>query len=294
MTLLINDTEIQIPHTIGDVTIGQRIDFHDQYGRDLAARAKEISQLEDGEEQEIALAELSLDRMYCAFAFFTGCTVDAVRDSTYVDQVAAVYYGLLADLLVDPEINETNVFLWNDERWYLPDAILKHGDQMTFGEFIDAKQLVKDHIESGSDNLEYLVQICAIFLRKEGESYKESFLYEQSDRLLLMRTLPMDIAAAVAGWFERFNGYVHDSFPVFFPSRVKSNNKFSKEHFNRFGWINFLKTIATTKVFDLPGMNSIDAARSSRLFDVLIWASEEKSMSEAYALDMEAAKQKMK
>lgn len=294
MILQVNDTEIQIPHTIGDITIGQRIDFHALYGRDLAARAKEISQMEDGEEQEIALAEQAMNRIFSTFAFFTNCTVQAVKESNFVDQVAAVYFGLLAGLMEDPEPVERRLFIWNSEAWYLPDPELKHGDTMTFGEFIDAKQLMKDHIESGSDGLEYLPKICAVFLRKEGEPYQESFLYEQSDRLQLMHSLPMDIAAAVARWFEQFNTFVHESFPVFFPSRLKSNNKFSKEHFNRFGWINFLKTIAQTKVFDLPGINSIEAARVSRLFDVLIWSSEEKSMSEAYALDLEAAKQKAK
>lgn len=55
------------------------------------------------------------------------------------------------------------------------------------------------------------------------------------------------------------------------------------------GWVNFLKEIAKTKVFDIPGsgMNSIDCARASKAFDVLVYASEEKGMSEAQALDME-------
>lgn len=294
MILKLNDTEIQIPQTFGDITLGQRIELHALYGRDLAARANDIGQMDEGEDKEIALAELTLDRMFQVFAYFAGCTVEAVKQSDYVDQVATVYFGALAPLLEEPSAADSNVFVWDGVRWYLPHHELKHGDLMTFGEFIDAKQLVKDHIETGGDGLEYLPKICAVFLRKEGEPYQESFLYEQSDRLQLMHSLPMDIAASVASWFEKFNTYVHESFPVFFPSRVKSSNKFSKEHFNRFGWINFLKTIAQTKVFDLPGMNSIESARASRLFDVLIWASEEKGMSEALALDMEAAKQKMK
>lgn len=62
-----------------------------------------------------------------------------------------------------------------------------------------------------------------------------------------------------------------------------------KRHFDQWGWINFLKTIAETKVFDIAGSgkNSIDCAREANLFDVLLFASEEKSYSESQALDWE-------
>lgn len=54
-------------------------------------------------------------------------------------------------------------------------------------------------------------------------------------------------------------------------------------------WVNFLKEIAKTKVFDLPasGMNSIDCAKKSKLFDVLIFASEEKEFNEAQSMDFD-------
>jgi hypothetical protein len=49
-------------------------------------------------------------------------------------------------------------------------------------------------------------------------------------------------------------------------------------------------------VFDIPGAgkNSIDCARESPLFDVLIYASEDKSYNEAQALDYEAEQKKAK
>lgn len=50
-----------------------------------------------------------------------------------------------------------------------------------------------------------------------------------------------------------------------------------------------MKSIAATKVFDIAGsgMNSIDCARQASLFDVLLFASEEKAYSESQALDYE-------
>lgn len=69
-----------------------------------------------------------------------------------------------------------------------------------------------------------------------------------------------------------------------------------KRHFERWGWINFLKNIASTKVFDLPGsgMNSIDCARKASAFDVLIYASEDKSFNEAESLDFDEEMRKNK
>lgn len=83
--------------------------------------------------------------------------------------------------------------------------------------------------------------------------------------------------------------YCVKHFGVFQKSRVKGSGKFSKKHFDAWGWVNFLKTIAKAKVFDIPGsnMNSIDCAREAKCFDVLIYATEEKELAEARQLDHE-------
>jgi len=45
--------------------------------------------------------------------------------------------------------------------------------------------------------------------------------------------------------------------------------------------------MAKSKVFDIPGssMNSIECVRVSKLFDILVYASEEHDYNEAQALD---------
>lgn len=62
-----------------------------------------------------------------------------------------------------------------------------------------------------------------------------------------------------------------------------------KRHMENFGWLNFLKSIAITKVFDIPGkrLNSIDCVRISPCFDVLLYASEDKMFNESQYLDYE-------
>lgn len=54
-----------------------------------------------------------------------------------------------------------------------------------------------------------------------------------------------------------------------------------------YGWINLLKTIAATKIFDLPGRNSISSVRATSAFDVLLYASEDKEYNDSQALDLE-------
>jgi len=55
-------------------------------------------------------------------------------------------------------------------------------------------------MDLGSGKWESMLRLCAIYLRKKGEEYKEEFLYEDSERLLLMQQLPMNIAMQV-GFF---------------------------------------------------------------------------------------------
>lgn len=59
-----------------------------------------------------------------------------------------------------------------------------------------------------------------------------------------------------------------------------------------FGWVNFLKSLASTKVFDIPGskLNSLDCVRVSPCFDVLLFASEDKLFQESQMIDFENSK----
>ncbi len=290
MKIIVNDREVNLPISHQEVTIGQVIDFDDQYGREFKERFQKISEIEDDFEMEVELASYNFDLAMTLFAFFAGATVEAVKESRqYVDEIFKIGNDILKPLIYEhPTVDDQQrLFEWNGDIWALPEPLLIHGSPMTFGEFIDAKQLIKDQIEVGVDKLEYLPKICAIFLRRQDEAYAESFLYENSHRLQLMHSLPMDIAAAVSVFFDKLNEFIAESFPVFGPSRVKSSGRNMKDHFNRWGWINFLKSIAQTKVFDMPGINSIESARRSKLFDILVYASEEKEFGEAQALDMQ-------
>ena len=201
MRITVNGQQVIIPSSLNEFTLGQRIDFYNEHGKELEDAAKAIIEMEAGLEKELEVSEFHFEKMARTFAFFAGTTVEAVKDSEHLDTIASIYYSSLAVLFEEEnELQPASEFQWNDEMWVLHPPSLKHGDSMTFGELIDSKQLVKNMIELGKGKWEYMLPICAIYLRKKDEPYDESFIYEGSDRLGIMRTLPMDIALQV-GFF---------------------------------------------------------------------------------------------
>lgn len=201
MTITLNDKEIILPHSLSDFTLGQRIDFHDQYGRGLDDQLSEIQKIKEADDRTIALMDFNFDRMCKVFAFFANTTSEAVKECEFVDEIAAVCGGALFPLLEEPEIGELQrSFKWNDIDLFIDDPEVKMGDGKLFGEFIDSKQLVKNSIDSGSGKWECLLSLCAVYLRKQGEPYQKEFIYPGSERLMLFKDLPMEIAHQV-GFF---------------------------------------------------------------------------------------------
>jgi hypothetical protein len=201
MKVTINDTEVLFPSSLQEITLGQRIDFYVMYGKELEAMHKSILEMEDELEKDIELIELHSKKMVRTFAFFAGITPEVVEESGFMDNIAAVYHSCLQSLF-DDELTEDpqRSFTWKGEVWQIHQPELKHGSKMTFGELIDSKQIIQDMADTEKGRIESLLPLCAIYLRKEGEAYQESFMYEDSERLQLMRELPMNIALQV-GFF---------------------------------------------------------------------------------------------
>ncbi len=220
MKILVNDIPVTIPTTLSEFTLGKRIEFYNEYGRELDDMAKVIIEMEDGIDKELEISQYQFEKMIRTFAFFSNCTPEAIRNSKFLDEIAAIYYTSI-ELLFEEEKNLelSHVFVWNKEFWELHPPELKHGDKMTFGELIDSKQIVKDMMEVGKGKWEYMLPICAIYLRKKDEPYDESFMYEGSERLELMKSLPMNIAMQVGFFLSASMNLYLNSFLSF--SQVK-------------------------------------------------------------------------
>lgn len=199
MTIEVNGIPVEFPTTLRDITLKQRIDFQKEHGNLLDDMQKQVLAIEDETERELDKVQLSFEKMYRTVAFFMNATVDAVKETQFIDTIANIYFTS-ANLLFEEErdlVHQTD-FIWNDVEWTISPPLLKNGDKMTFGEMIDAKQMVQDMISLGKNKWECLLPLAAIFLRKKDEKYEESFLYEGSERLKLMESLPMDLALHVA------------------------------------------------------------------------------------------------
>ncbi|MFA6060059.1 MAG: hypothetical protein WC756_17785 [Taibaiella sp.] len=271
------------------ITIQQAIEFHQEFNSLISERLEQLEAIEDPFEKELESIDFEIEQAYLMASFFSEYTALELQETMPALEVLFLFREKMQPLF----ITEADMFRstsWNNETWELPPVELKPESIMVFGEFIDSKVMVQDVIDNKGSKWEMLLYIATIFFRKENEEYQGSFLFENSDRSELMKSLPLSIAAGIGTWYEAFNEYLQDYFPVFSESQIKSGAHI-RLHMNQWGWVNFLKSVAATKVFDVAnsGLNSIDCARRAKAYDVLVAASEEKQYNEAQALDMEAA-----
>lgn len=61
------------------------------------------------------------------------------------------------------------------------------------------------------------------------------------------------------------------------------------EYYAEWGWINFLASIAETKIFDIPGsgLDSIECAKIAKAYKVLTFASQKKDYDDAVRIAYE-------
>ncbi|TWP28442.1 hypothetical protein ETU09_05825 [Apibacter muscae] len=218
MKFRFKDKTFSFPSTLSEITLGQKIEYENKYGKELDNKYKKII----GEEalnksskknidndaslekekvltpiQELELTELQIDIACKNFSFFTGIPLEDVKNIN-IDQVLNVYYSCFEQLNKEEDMKLEDKYLWNNEYWYLNDYKTNHTSDTTFNEFITAKQIVKNFYDLGEGKWDSLPYLCAIFLRKEGESFDEKLIVENSERIKLMYGLPLNIALSVA------------------------------------------------------------------------------------------------
>jgi hypothetical protein len=201
MRVELNDKVIILPSSLSELTLGQRIAFHNQYGRELDEMLQSILAMDDTMERDLEFVHFQYEKMFRTFAFFANTTPEALKESAFIDDIARIYHASLSLLFEDEQqLEPQQEFSWKGELWELQPPQLSNGSRIKFGEFIDSKQLIKDMMDLGKGKWEYMRPLAAIYLRKKGEAYQEEFLFEDSERLRMMNDLPMDMALQV-GFF---------------------------------------------------------------------------------------------
>jgi len=275
------------PNSPDELTIGQWIDFIRAYGLQLDAQADLIAGMEPGYGQTLSGIQLYAERAFAVAAFFSGLDIEVAKAEMPLPAVTHLYRAEFSKCF---RINDDVLFMDHDGIEYvLPEPHLSQASTMTFGEVIDSKVMLYNANVLEWTRWELIRMLCAIFLRPEGDPYREEYGYLDGARAEAMNNYPIRAALLVSGWYETLNRFLEGSFTIFQDSNIKSGHHM-KAHFSAWGWVNFLKTIAKTKVFDIPGsgLNSIDCARISKAYDVLLYASEEKGYSEALTADFES------
>ncbi len=257
------------PDKLSNITLGKWLDYTNSLAA-LDASLATIQDMPECQRKNILLTGNLVDRAYHTYAFFEG------KDSPTVDDVLNGYTEVFCRLFENVEPCDT----------VLPPYELAGSHPMMFGQLIDAKQIAQGVINDGSNKWALLQYIAAIFMC-EGE-YKDDYVSEDSPVFMSMLDLPMNVIVALSTWWENLNDYIHNNYTLFQDSGEPEKANM-KEHMQRWGWINFLKSIAKTKVFDISGSgkNSIDCARAALAVDVLTWASEEKDYNLAASRDIE-------
>lgn len=223
MTFNYNGIDYSYPATLAEITLQQRIEFHNKYGVTFEKRAKEITEIEDANERAIEEAELKILFGCQSFSFFTRIPLAEVLESFDLHQVMNVYNSSLALVLAEEsELQVQAEYEFNGEQWVIASPDLKPNSAITFNEFITSKEIVRQMEQFGKGKWNSLLYLCCIYFRKKGEDFKEDMLEEGSERMALMLSLPLDKALAV-GFF------LTDSMSLYLNTLVSLNDQQARE-----------------------------------------------------------------
>lgn len=207
LSITIGDYTGTVPVNDNDLTLGQRIEFERAYGSDIAAamqRIKEIGEdktLTDEERTAKLDGELYEHRinMACWTVEFFAKIPGEVVQNTDIYSLLNVYEPVddMIERIMGRQCIET-YYMFEGEFWEIAPPFLDFKSKMTVGEFVTAKQIIKEYNALQKNRMESLLPLCAIYFRKAGEAFDEDNLIEGSDRWEQMKRLPLSYAMDVA------------------------------------------------------------------------------------------------
>lgn len=218
MEIVIEGKDYNIPSSLLEITLGDRIAYDKMYGRALAEKLKKIREMKDGPIRDMDFTEYHVDLACKTLSFFGKIPLNVIQN-TSVAQVLTIYHHQMQVLsdetdFADPNLLMKKEFEFAGARWSLYPPELTEESKITFGEFLDAKQTVQNIYEVGNEKWESLLPLCCIYLRRGEEPYDPKNFGEGSHRYDLMRNLPLQYALYVA-FFLKSSMY---SFLKTFPS----------------------------------------------------------------------------
>lgn len=201
MILLINGTEYDVPFDPSLITLGQYIEYYEQYGQKLDEKIVEIIQDKETTDDEklIKLDAIVDEEAISWFSFWTKLDLFKAKDLPDIQPVLSSY-RIFRYLLKSAEEDCKLPFRvnWNDEEWEIQDFKVNPASKMSFNEVVTSKDMEEQVKKMNLGKFVALLYLSVIFFRKVGENFTDEMIHEDSERLNLMKTLPMSYALNVS------------------------------------------------------------------------------------------------
>lgn len=117
---------------------------------------------------------------------------DVLREQAYADALLKREQA---------ELNYNDTFLWNGAAWKIAPVITTPG-KMTREEFEVSQDIALIFSDLQDGKQEALYNLCAAFMRREGEAYSSDLVDDRGERVALMQSLPMHMVLSVKAYVE--------------------------------------------------------------------------------------------
>lgn len=203
MLFEINGEKVSVPSSLEQISLGKFIEWYELHGEQLDIQLQELlaNDKMDKDLKEIEIDQ-HLDKQAIAWMqFWTGFDFEELKDDIKIvpalDAYRVIRYQLKKE---ESETQYPTEFEFNGETWELGNYKVDPQSDMTAGEIITAKEVIRQLYKMGAGQYIAWLYLCCIFLRKKNERFQDHMVHEGSQRMELMREITMDIALRV-GFF---------------------------------------------------------------------------------------------
>lgn len=196
-----------LPVTLNEIPLRKKIEFDRLYREEINTMYEKVVTMDDeGNITEIDEIEYNIFKVAVAamnLSFFSGIPREIVEKEIEIGSLMEIYSSCFHQLYDEQDnIELQEDYLFNNQLWKLGPPTLSHDNKLTFNELVTSKQIIKQMQELSVGKWEAIPYLAVIYLKKEDEEFQEEWLQEGSERLEIMRDLPMNIAVAIAFFLQ--------------------------------------------------------------------------------------------
>jgi hypothetical protein len=207
MKIKINEREYEVPFDPNVITLDQYIAYYDKYGKDLDEELDKLRETKyDFEEDKYIAIDNHLDKEAISwFSFWTKVDLFEVKDMKSIIQLLT-QYKVMKNLFHNEERESEEKLYediqWHGETWRIQDWKINPSNEMSFNEIITSKEIMRQIRKFGKGRWIALKYLCVVFLRKQNEKFIDQLVWENSERMNEIGSLPLSYALRV-GFFLR-------------------------------------------------------------------------------------------